>query len=122
MRSLLRVVTCDCFLPRQHSKASTYFVDHVSKQALDLIRVNLLLAAQANGSRELGNGNSCTPGGRIYVWRHSARKEDLSQQVPETGVMGSLKREIDPAFDKFILTLLQCLIEGVQVALLDALG
>lgn len=109
-------------LTRQHNKASTHFVDHVSKQALDFVRVDLLLAAHANGGGELGDRYACPSGGRVYVWSHSARNEDLPQQVSETSVMGSFKGKVDPALDEFILALLQCLIESVQVAPLYALG
>lgn len=36
--------------------------------------------------------------------------------------MGSFQGEIDPAFDKFILAFLQCLVKSVQVTPLYALG
>jgi hypothetical protein len=99
----------------------TYLVDHVSKQALDFIRVNLLLAAQADGRSELGDRDTCPPSRRICVWNHSARNEDLAQQIPEAVIMTPFKREIDPAFDEFILAFLECLVESVQVTFLDAL-
>lgn len=100
--------TSDDNLDKQstHTNAWTYFVDHVSKQALDFIRVNLLLAAQANGCRELGYGDARPPGRRICVWNHSAGNEDLPQQIPEAGVMRSFKGKIDPTFDELILALL----------------
>lgn len=109
-------------LTRQQNKASTHLVDHVSKQALDFIRVDLLLAAHANGGGEFGDRDPRPSGGRVYVWSHSARNEDLSQQISETSVMGSFKGKVDPALDKFVLALLQCLVESVQVAPLYALG
>lgn len=91
----------------------TYFVDHVSKQALDFVRVNLLFAAEANGGRELGYRDPCAPGRWVNIWNHSAHNENLPQQIPETGVMGSFKGKIYPAFDKFILALFQCLVKSV---------
>lgn len=62
-------VTSDDKFDKQspHTKAWTYFVDHVSKQALDFVRVNLLLAAQANGCREFGDRDARPPGRRICV-------------------------------------------------------
>lgn len=120
--SLLSVAKWNTCGARQNKKASTHLVDHVSKQALDFIRVNLLLAAQANGGRELGGRDPGPTGGRVYIWSHSARNEDLPKQIPETGVMRSFKGEIDSPFDEFILTLLQCLVKSVQVAPLYALG
>lgn len=107
---------------RTHDKAWTHFVDHVGKQALDFIRVNLLLAAQANGCRELGDRDARPPGGRICVWNHSACNEDLPQQIPEARVMRSFKGKIDPAFDELILAFLQCLVKSVQVPFFYALG
>lgn len=104
-----------------HNKTRTYFIYHVSKQTLDFIRVDLLLAAQANGCRKLGDRDARPPGRRIRIWDHPACNENLPQQIPEAGVMRSLKRKIDPTFDKFILAFLQCLVKSAQVAFLDAL-
>lgn len=104
-----------------HNEAWTYLIYHVSKQALDFIRVNLLLAAHANGCRKLGDRDACPPGRRIRIWDHSACNENLPQQIPEAGVMRSLKRKIDPTFDEFILPFLQCLVKSAQVTFSYAL-
>lgn len=105
----------------------TYLVDHIGHLTLHLVRVNVLLAAETDGSSKFGDGDSRSP----YRWRgrclgigslKPAGEEDLAQQVAETGIVRTLEREVDTPLDKLVFAFLQGLVESVQVTLLDALG
>lgn len=48
-------------------KCPTYFIDHVCQETLDLVVVELFLAAEADGSSKFGDGNS----GATDWWRAS---------------------------------------------------
>lgn len=74
----------------------TDLVYHIGQLALDFIRINLLFAAEIDGSGELGNSNSGAPRWR-HIWRFGLRlleaacDEDLAQQVPQTDIMRSFQ-------------------------------
>lgn len=101
-------------------------VYHVGQLALHLVRVNILLAAEADGGSELGKRYSSAPN-RHSVGRfglgilESARCEDLSQEIAQTGIVSSLQGQVDSPLHELLLSVAEGLLEGMDIALLDTL-
>lgn len=71
----------------------THLIDHISDLTLDFVCVNLLLVAQAESSREVGEWDPC-PANRWIGCRvlETASEKCLPQKVAEAGIVSSLQR------------------------------
>lgn len=99
----------------------THLIDHISDLTLDFVCVNLLLVSQAERSCEVGEWDP-RPANRWIGCRvlETASEECLPQKVAETGIVSSLQGKVDASLHELILTILEGLVKGVQIALLDA--
>jgi len=98
-------------------------VNHIGQETLDLVPIQRLLAAKADGSRELGHRNSCPAhrytAGLLRLIK-AASDEHLTQQVAQGYVATSFERQVNSPPDELLLSILEGQIESVQFAFLDA--
>lgn len=104
---------------------STYLVNHIRHQALNLIRLKRLLAPQTYSGSKFGDGDASAPHPRTALHLgllEPASNKDLAQEVAQRNVAATLQGQVDASFDELILALLESQVECVQLAFLDAVG
>lgn len=104
---------------------ATHLVNHVCQQALDFVRIDSFLTAKADGSRELGDGDSGPAdrcGARLLCFLESAGDEDLAQEVAQGNVTAAFQRQVNPATYKLFFAFLEGQVEIPEVACTDAAG
>lgn len=113
--------------PHSEDFERTDLVYHIRQLTLHFVRLNFLFAADVDGGGKLGHSDSRAPGWRGIRrfglrFLKSAGDEDFAQQITQTDVMRSLQGKVDAPFYELILAILQSLVKGVEVALLDAVS
>lgn len=100
-----------------------HLVDHVCQKALDLVRVQPLLTANADSSRKLGDRDSGAADrlrARLLGLIEATGDKHLAQKIAQGYISPALQRQVDPPLDKLGLALLQGEVVGVELSLLDA--
>ncbi len=100
----------------------TNLVNHVRQQAFNLIIVDPLLAAEADGGRKLGDRDAAAADRLLSIlsFLETARDKYLPQEVAQRNIAAALQRQVDAPLDELVFPFLEGEVELVELAPLDA--